>query len=786
MVKPLSPELKKILEDAIPKRNEAAAKKALGVEHWFADESWPDRSSRLVSQPTINIEGLVGGYTGPGGKTILPHRAVAKIDMRLVPDMTAKGTLELLKAHLAKHGFGDIEVNMTGGYDPTETSADSKLVKAMAATYRKAGIEPLLWPRLAGSWPGVTFTGAPLEPAGGAVRPRTRQRCTRARRVLGHRGVKPEGGRDGRRRAVVRRPVLRARAVSAPEAWGPPRRQAAPRHSRPVFVESIPMQTRHPGIFVPMALLAAVLGAAPTSAIAAGQGAQPPGAAIVPRPVSMTPGTGVFTLTPRTVIWTDRASESLGRRLAGWLEPATGIAIPVRVGRSTSAGRIVLTRDPTLARLGAEGYRAEVSASGVLVSAPDAAGLFYGLQTIRQLLPPQIFREAKVEGVAWTMPAVTIEDRPRFGWRGAHLDVGRHFMPKEFVKKYIDLLALHKLNTFHWHLTEDQGWRIEIKKYPRLTEVGAWRAETLVGRPAKDPAENRYDGVRHGGFYTQDDVREIVAYARDRFITVVPEIEMPGHAVAAIAAYPELGVDAAGTTVLTSWGVTDNILSPTDTSVRFMQDVLTEVLALFPGQFIHIGGDEAAKGRWKASPAVPGADQGAGAEGRGRDAELVHPPDGHLPDVEGPPAHRVGRNPRRRPRAGRCSDVVERHEGRHRGGRGRARRRDGADHPHLSRLLPGQGPMGEPLAIGGFLPLETVYLFEPIPADLSPEAARRVLGAQAQLWTEYMPTPKHVEYMAFPRLSALAEVVWTPARRRTSTTSRRASPRTCSGWSHST
>ena len=173
----------------------------------------------------------------------------------------------------------------------------------------------------------------------------------------------------------------------------------------------------------------------------------------------------------------------------------------------------MLTRDPTLARLGAEGYRAEVSASGVLVSAPEAAGLFYGLQTIRQLLPPQIFREAKVEGVAWTMPAVTIEDRPRFGWRGAHLDVGRHFMPKEFVKKYIDLLALHKLNTFHWHLTEDQGWRIEIKKYPQLTEVGAWRAETLVGRPAQGPRRDRYDGVRHGGFYTQDDIREIVAYA---------------------------------------------------------------------------------------------------------------------------------------------------------------------------------------------------------------------------------------------------------------------------------
>jgi len=190
--------------------------------------------------------------------------------------------------------------------------------------------------------------------------------------------------------------------------------------------------------------------------------------------------------------------------------------------------------------------------------------------------------------------AVDIEDYPRFPWRGAHLDVGRHFMPKEFVKKYIDLIALHKLNTFHWHLTEDQGWRLEIKQYPKLTEVGAWRKETLVGRP-RGTEERKFDGKRHGGFYTQEDAREIVAYAQARFVTVVPEIEMPGHSVAAIASYPELGVTGAPIDVATSWGVFSDILNAKPSTIQFMQNVLTEVMAIFPGRYIHIGGDEADK-----------------------------------------------------------------------------------------------------------------------------------------------------------------------------------------------
>ena len=219
----------------------------------------------------------------------------------------------------------------------------------------------------------------------------------------------------------------------------------------------------------------------------------------------------------------------------------------------------------------------------VTITSATPAGAFYATQTIRQLLPPAIFREATVSGVSWTMPAVAIVDRPRFSWRGMHLDVSRHFMPKEFVKKYIDLLALHKMNSFHWHLTDDQGWRIEIKKYPRLTEVGAWREQTLVGHVGGDSSTWVYDKKPHGGFYTQDDVREIVAYARERFVRIVPEIEMPGHSQAAIAAYPSLGNFGDTVSVWGSWGVSPYILNPSDTTIAFMQDVLTEVMALFPG-----------------------------------------------------------------------------------------------------------------------------------------------------------------------------------------------------------
>src|ERR1043165_7823391 len=270
-------------------------------------------------------------------------------------------------------------------------------------------------------------------------------------------------------------------------------------------------------------------------------GAQDTTLALIPRPAHITRGTGAFTLTANTAIVTDRATRDVGYQLADWLQPATGFRFSVSGRAGGATHTIPLALDSSLSRLGDEGYRLTVTPAHISIRAYKPAGVFYGVETLRQLLPPDIFRAAPVQGISWTAPAVEIEDIPRFSWRGAHLDVSRSFMPKEFVKKYIDLIALHKLNRFHWHLTDDQGWRIEIKKYPLLTQVGAWRDSTIIGLQPSDTVHATWDRKRHGGFYTQDDIREVVAYAAERFVTIVPEIEMPGHSQAAIAAYPVLG-----------------------------------------------------------------------------------------------------------------------------------------------------------------------------------------------------------------------------------------------------
>lgn len=484
---------------------------------------------------------------------------------------------------------------------------------------------------------------------------------------------------------------------------------------------------------------------------------------IIPRPVSVKPRAGRFRLTGQTVIWTDRASASIARQLARWLEPATGFALRVQTGGAMPAGAIVLRRDRTLSKLGPEGYTLDIRPARVIARAPEPAGVFYAVQTIRQLLPPEIFREAPVGDIAWTLPALTIEDRPRFQWRGAHLDTGRHFMPKEFVKKYIDLIALHKLNTFHWHLTEDQGWRLEIKRYPKLTQVGAWRRETIVGHQSRNPAQWQFDGIPHGGFYTQEDAREIVEYARARYVTVVPEIEMPGHAIAAIASYPELGVTGEPIEVATRWGIFSDILNAEPSTVEFMQNVLDEVLQIFPSRYIHIGGDEADKAKWKVNPRIQARirELGVGNED-GLQSWFIRQMDAFLT--------------KRGRRLVGWDEILE-------GGlaenavvmswRGMEGGITAARQGHDVIMAPVKQTYlnlyavadrtGEPLAYPDVLPLETVYSFEPVPADLEPQFAKHVLGAQAQLWTEYIPGPKRAEYQAFPRLSALAEVVWTPA-----------------------
>jgi hexosaminidase len=420
-----------------------------------------------------------------------------------------------------------------------------------------------------------------------------------------------------------------------------------------------------------------------------------------------------------------------------------------------------------MAARGDEAYELDVSPAAIVVRAAGAAGAYYGLQSVRQLLPPSVLRNARVKDVAWTVPSVHVADAPRFAWRGAHLDAGRHFMPKEFVKKYIDLLAMHKLNRFHWHLTEDQGWRIEIKKYPRLTDVGSCRTETLVGSYVADASKRVFDGKPHCGFYTQDDVREIVAYAAERYVTVVPEIEMPGHAQAAIAAYPQLGVrpDTA-VSVFGVWGVSEFILNADDSTIRFMQDVLAEVLTLFPGQYIHIGGDEAVKTQWKASPQIQARIKQLGLKDEHElQSWFIRQMDTYLT--------KQGR------RLVGWDEILE-------GGlaenatvmswRGTEGGIAAAKAGHDVVMTPGShtyfdhyqslDKKAEPLAIGGFLPMDTVYSYEPIPAVLTAAEAKHVLGAQAQVWTEYLQTPKDVEYMLFPRLSAMSEVLWSAKSRK--------------------
>jgi len=488
--------------------------------------------------------------------------------------------------------------------------------------------------------------------------------------------------------------------------------------------------------------------------------------AIVPRPAHFTMRPGAFTLRAGTVIVTDRALRKVGELLGDYLFPATGLRLAVATAAPAGTPVISIRLDSSLARLGDEGYRLDVSRSRVAIRAYRTAGAFYGIETLRQLLPTAIFRQAEMAGVAWSIPGIAIEDLPRFAWRGVHVDVARHFMPKEFVKKLIDLAALHKLNRFHWHLTDDQGWRLEIKQYPRLTQVGAWRPQTIIGRPDRDSTRWRFDGQPHGGFYTQDDVREIVAYARARFVTIVPEIEMPGHSQAAIAAYPELGNRGDTLPVWMGWGVDENILNPGDATVRFYQNVLTEVMALFPGRWIHIGGDEAPKTQWKASPLAQARIRELGLKDEDElQSWFTHRMDEFLTAhgrtlVGWDEILQGGLAPNAVVMSWRGVDG------------GIAAAQAGHDvvmapgsHTYFDHYQSAD-TVAEPLAIGGYLPLDTVYAFEPVPPALTASEARHVLGAQGQLWTEYVPDAKRAEYMVFPRVCALAEVLWTPPQER--------------------
>lgn len=381
----------------------------------------------------------------------------------------------------------------------------------------------------------------------------------------------------------------------------------------------------------------------------------------------------------------------------------------------------------------------------------DKDGIFYGLQTLKQLLPLKSKGKVKLN-------CMTINDSPQFSWRGMHLDVCRHFFDKEFIKKYIDFLASYKMNTFHWHLTDDQGWRIEIKKFPNLTKTGAWRKGTVVGH-ASDYA-NQYDTSIYGGFFTQDDIREIVAYAQQRHITIVPEIEMPGHSLAALASYPVFSCTGGPFQPSTKWGVFEDVFCPTDTTFKFLEEVLTEVMDLFPGKYIHIGGDEVPKARWRECPHCQALIKQKGLKDENElQSYFIRHIDSFLT------AH--GRN------TIGWDEILE-------GGlaanaavmswRGTEGGIAAAKLHHEVVMTPGgycyfdyyQGdPVNEPLAIGGYTTVEKVYSYEPTPAVLDLSEVPYVLGAQGNVWTEYIADPKHVEYMVFPRICALAEVLWT-------------------------
>lgn len=493
-----------------------------------------------------------------------------------------------------------------------------------------------------------------------------------------------------------------------------------------------------------------------------GPGPDPP--AVIPRPRFVERGEGAFRLGAGSWIGLPAGAgpelEAAVGRFAARLRRTAAVPLPVRSGADEAAGGgIRLTLDPA-ASGSPEGYRLSVRPGGVRLAAPAPAGLFYGLQTLRQLLPPEL--EARRRSRSETeprIPAVEIRDAPRFSWRGLHLDVARHFFPAPFLERCLDLMALFKLNRFHWHLTDDQGWRLEIGGHPRLTEVGAWRRETAVGKRL-DPYVG--DGTPHGGFYTREEARELVAYAGERFITVVPEVEMPGHAQAALAAYPELACTPGPFEPATTWGPSAALFCPTEPTFRFLEEVLEEVTELFPGPWVHLGGDEVPTARWEESEAARGVVR---REGLGGAAEL-----------RGYFLRRVAAFLRSRDRRAVVWDdalesglpseaVVMAWRGVERGAAAARRGHEvvmtPADRLYFDRYQ-GERAM-EPLAFGGHTPLEAVYGFEPVPQGLEPEAAARILGPQACLWTEYMKTPARVEYMAFPRLLALAELAWSPA-----------------------
>ena len=480
---------------------------------------------------------------------------------------------------------------------------------------------------------------------------------------------------------------------------------------------------------------------------------------VVPAPRTVKSASGApFVINEKTSIVYkkgDKAQQRAAQALAGYIERA----LHLRLAVTTKAAQHSITLSTAGKKDAAgEGYTINVSKDGIRIEGASDAGLFYGVQTLRKALP---VLQSAAKGVE--VPAGEVADAPRFAYRGAHLDVSRHFVTLDSVKRFIDMLALHNINRFHWHLTDDQGWRIEIKKYPLLTKIGAKREQTVIGHNT-----GKYDGIPYDGFYTQQQIRDIVKYAADRYITIVPEIDLPGHMQAALAAYPELGCTGGPYKVWQKWGISDDVLcAGNDKVLAFIDNVLKEVTQLFPSKYIHVGGDECPKVRWKDCPKCQArikalhleAKDGHSAEERLQSYVITHASN-YLKSL--------GRN------TIGWDEILE-------GGlaegatvmswRGEAGGIAAAKQNHDVVMTPNSylyfdyyqslDKANEPQAIGGYLPLQRVYSYEPMPEELTAEEARHIIGVQANIWTEYMPTFKHMQYMALPRVAALSEVQWT-------------------------
>jgi hexosaminidase len=476
---------------------------------------------------------------------------------------------------------------------------------------------------------------------------------------------------------------------------------------------------------------------------------------LVPQPAVLRARAGSFALVPGTPFVLDPGAHGEAPVLGGALRGLLGFEPDfVEPAARPSAGPAVRLRLGADGSLGREGYRLRVTPGAVTVDAAGPAGLAWGCRTLGQLADHPGGRCAR-------FPCLEIEDSPRFPWRGLMLDVCRHFFPIDVVKRCIDLLAMHKMNVFHWHLTDDEGWRIEIDRFPRLAEVGAWRSGTVVGYQLVAP--RRYDRTRHGGWYSKREIREVVSYAAQRHVTVVPEIEMPGHATAALAAYPELSCTGGPFQVSRQWGVHREVFcAGNDAVFEFVEGVLDEVVPLFPSVFLHIGGDECPRGRWRACPKCQERIRREGlADENALQSWFVRKLEGML--------DRRGR------RLVGWDEILE-------GGlapkatvmswRGTSGGVAAARQGHDAIMCPtshcyldyGQSPrrLAEPLAQPLVTTLRKAYSFEPVPPELPAAAARHVLGLQGNLWTEYVPTPEHAEYMTWPRACALAEVAWSP------------------------